>query len=453
MIDYRQHFRWSQVDIGHFYVYFLLALVIAGYLVYNSKSRYKFELFFISFYLLTGNINMLLTIKIPGFSLFEIQPLRFIFLMLCFLIVRKIMFSKERLNLTFDKKVPWFLVALISYIALIIISVLFHSSEMKIGDVLITIYDALVFLVLIIGLSLMRDKPSYDIIGKSVILGAVASAIVSLLQLFIDPYFLRIGDDRLAFGEFLRSNGIFKSEYYHSYFLIIAIAWVLIKFKNSWLKFFLLSLFILGILSTFHRMSWVILGMTLLIHFVFIKKVAFDKLIASALVCVTIALSFYIIYFDDFKNSALVKERLSNTIEGRKGYYAMVLENIDQEPLFGFGDYNNDVYYRTMLQITHDRDRATALTGGIHNGYLAAMFLYGIPAFVCFVLFVLQSVFYYARSFKDNLFFVIPFFLSIIYLMGNLTNSFLFLTYLSVLFAIHIGIGMGIKKIKEDLVP
>ena len=73
MIDYEQYFEWPGVQLYHFYIYFIFAAVIALYLIIKSKSKYKIELFFISFYLLTGNTNDLLTIKIPGFSFFEID--------------------------------------------------------------------------------------------------------------------------------------------------------------------------------------------------------------------------------------------------------------------------------------------------------------------------------------------------------------------------------------------
>ena len=72
MNNYEQYFNWPVVHLQHFYSYFALAAVTALYLVIKSDSKHKLELFFLSFYLLTGNINDILTIKIPGFSFFEI---------------------------------------------------------------------------------------------------------------------------------------------------------------------------------------------------------------------------------------------------------------------------------------------------------------------------------------------------------------------------------------------
>ena len=360
------------------------------------------------------------------------------------------MLSRGKLQLTLTKTIPYFEVALFAYVILLVVSVLVNFSHIGVAEGLKTILDALTFLVLIIALRLMADKASYDLIGKTIIIGAVASSIVSLLQLSIDPYFLRIGDARLAFGDVLRSNGIFSTEYFNSYYLIIAIAWTLISVKNNQLKIVLICLFSLGVLSSFQRMSWIILILVLFTYLVFIKKVAIEKLLLVGLSSLALVLSLSIFYYQDIMNSSLVKERLSDSIDGRKGYYSMVLDNIGKKPLFGYGDLKNEVYYVNMLRITGDRDRATATTGDLHSGYFSALFLYGIPAFICFTLFVLLAVFYYSRSFNDNLYFVIPFLVSILYLIGNLTNTFLFLKYISVLYAIHIGIGMGINKIREQ---
>lgn len=446
MNDYEQYFNWLEVHLHHFYIYFVFAAIIAFYLIIKSDSKHKFELFFISFYLLTGNINELLTIKIPGFSFFEIQPIRFIYLMLSVFIIRKTLLSRKRQHFSFDRKVPWFMVLLYTFVTLLIVSVVANISHMGVPEALKIILDTLAFMVILVALQLMADKPTYDVIGKSIIICAIITTLISFIQISFDPYFLRIGDDRLAFGRLLRTNGLFMAEYNNSYYLIIAIAWTLVTIKNNLLKIALVCLFSLGVISTFMRMSWIILFMVLVTYLVYINKVAIEKLLLVGLTGLAILLSLSIFYYPDIMNSSVVKERLGDDVEGRKGYYTMVIDNIGKKPLFGYGDLRNEVYYTNMLRITGSRERATAETGGLHSGYFSALFLYGIPAFICFVLFVLLSVFYYARSYKENIYFVIPFLISIIYMIGNLTNTFLFQSYLSVLFAIHIGIGMGINK-------
>jgi len=429
----------------HFYAYLAFAALISFFLVFKSKSKYKFEIFFLCFYLISGNINDLGVIVIPGFSLFEIQPKRFIYLMLLFLMLRKLVKSKGKLAI--NLKLPWFQIALYAYVALQTVSIFVTAfpAELK------TVLDAVAFLIIVIGIKSIADKPSYDLIGSAIIICAVISTIVAIIQIGFEPYFLRIGDNRIAFGQILRSNGIFRAEYYHSYLLIIAVAWTLTTIQKRRLKISLLFLFSIGVFVTFHRMSWVILTLVFLTYFLFIEKIAIQKLMVLGMLGLTMLLALTIFFYKDIVNSTLVKERISDTSGGRDQYRALVLDNIGNSPIFGYGNFEHDFFYRRMLEITSDRDRAAGKIGGIHNGYLESLFLYGIPASICFALFALLTVFYYAtRPFREELYFVIPFFASLIYLVANLTNSFLFLTYLSLLLAMHIGIGMGLDEIKKE---
>jgi len=448
--DFNQYFSWPNVQLQYFFIYFAIAAVIAFYLVKKSKTKYRIELFFISFYLLTGNINELLTIKIPGISFFEIQPTRFVYLMLGVFIIRKTFFSAKRQFASRDKRTPLFILALYAFVGMLVISVMANIGHIGVPDGIKVILDATAFLILVMAIGLMKDMPSYELIGKSIIVGAVITSFVSFIQVFIDPYFLRIGDARLAFGTLLRPNGLFDAEYSNSYYLITAIVWTLITVKKNSLKVLLVSLFSLAIISTFMRMSWIILIVVLLTYLLFIHKVAIEKLLLAAFAGLVLVLSLSIFFYQDFMKSSFVQERLTETVEGRKGYYSIVYDNIGKKPLFGYGDLKHEVYYVNMLRITSSRDRADGVTGGFHSTYFSVLFLYGIPAFVCFTLFVILTVVYFAQSYKRNLYLVLPFMVGLLYMVGNLTNTFLFLSYLSVIYAIHIGIGIGINNLREE---
>lgn len=446
MGNYDRFFTYTNYQIEQFFVYFVFAAGLALYLVVKSDSKYKIELFFISFYLITGNINDLLEISIPGVGFFKIPPERFMYLMLSILLIRRKFFSRKETPTYERDRIPWFVVALYAYVILQTIAIFVNvfPSEFK------SIIDTVAFLIIIYAFRYMEDRPSYNLIGKSIIIGAIITSVVGVIQFSVDPYFLRMGDARGAFGNVLRSNGIFSTEYFHSYYVIIAIVWVLTTIKKGALKFALIALFSMGVITSFMRMSWIILFLVIVSYLIFIQKVAIEKLVLIGLSSLTLMLSVSIFYYRDIMNSTLVKERLSDSVDGRKGYYTMVIDNIGKKPVFGYGNLKNEVYYENLLRITRDRERATAETGDLHSGYFSILFLYGIPAFVCFSLFIILSVIYYSRSYKQNLYFIIPFLVSIIYMVGNLTNNFIFLKYISVLYAIHIGIGMGINRIDEQ---
>jgi len=447
MNDELNLFNWPNVQIEHFYAYIAVAALVAFYLIYKSDSKHKIEIFFISFYLLTGSYNNLLIFKIPGFSFFEIQPLRFIYLMLLLLIVRKSFGSNQRVLNTSKGRIPWFEIALILYVFFLSLSIVVNIFPSGIK----TILDSIAFIIIFKGLKTMACVPSYNLIGKSILIGAVASSIISVVQLSISPYFLRIGWDRDAFGDVLRSNGLFSTEYYNAYYLIVAITWALIQVKNKNLKFLLVCLYSVGVLTTFLRMGWLILAIVLITYLVYIRKTAIEKLALIGISGLTLVLSLSIFFYQDIMNSSVVKERLSDNVNARKGYYEMVFDNYDKRPLLGYGDHNNEVYYSSMLRVTKNRDRATGATGGIHNGFLTVLFFYGIPALVAFSFFTVLTIIYYAKSLNTNNYYVIPFLVSIIFLVSNLTNTFLFLSYISVLLAIHIGIGMGMRDTDELL--
>ena len=105
------------VGMPFVYVYFVIVLLLAAHWVYKSELKYKFETLVLSFYLMTGNLNDLLTFAIPGISFFEIQPDRFLLLVFSFFLVRRIFFSDEPLEFKNIWTMPWFMVMLIFYVS------------------------------------------------------------------------------------------------------------------------------------------------------------------------------------------------------------------------------------------------------------------------------------------------------------------------------------------------
>lgn len=444
MGDLKKHFYFdfAKVTIEYFYIYFVIAILIAGYLTYKSASKHKIPLFFMSFYLLTGNLHYLLIIKIPGF---DIQPLRLVYLLLAYELVKKTFFSKNFQSISSKNTTPLYQIALVGYLIFMAISVMVNVFPAKVG----VIIDGIAFILIIKGVGILADRAFYSLIGKCIIIAAVFSSIVSILQLVYDPYFMRIGSPRTAFGDVLRSNGLFSQEYNNSYFLIIAIIWVLTVVKKELDKIGLVVLFSIGVLCSFMRMSWLILALVLITYLIYVRKTAIEKLLLAGLIIFAIGITTSITYYQEIMNSKLVKERLSDGIDSRKGYYKMVLDNFGNRPLVGYGDRNNEVYYSNMLAVTGSRVRASGAEGGIHNGYLEVLFYYGLPALVFFVLYMILSVIYHASFIRENTFFTIPFLIGIIVLVGNFTNSFPLLSYPSTLYAIHIGIGIGYKKLEN----
>ncbi len=431
----------------YFNAFLLLAAIIAGALVYRSTSPFKLELFFLSFFILGCNIHERLTFAIPGVSFFEIQPDRFLFLLFSFFVFRHLVFPTKEVQLRFGWNMPWFKILIYLYALLVIASQVYHADQIGVPELITNAIYAINFLLMMYCVRVMANKETLRIIGMSLIIGAVMTSVVAIIQFTLDPMFLRVGDQRIAFGSTLRSNGLFNNEYLHSYYIIITLAWVLITFRNDWRKHALYGLFALGVLFSFQRMSWLILILVSAIYFTQIERIAWSKLIATGLAGIAILIVVFLSFRYEIMNSTLVRQRLSEPVNSRAGYYATAIGNVGKKPIFGFGGKDNETYYYSMLRITHDRDRATGITGDFHSGYFSTMFFYGLLAFLAFTAFIIAAIIYFGGLIKSSLVFAIPFLVALLFGVGNLTNTFLLPEYLSLLYAMHMGIGQRLREL------
>lgn len=418
-------------------------------MVWKSDTAYKFELLVVAYFLFGGNYSDLLTFKIPGLSFFAIQPIRFVFLTCVFLWVRKFLSSGLRRVPGEPVRQPLFVIILILFALSGIISQATHFSKIGFSEVIVQAIYFSNFVLILFTMRYVVDTPFIEVIGRTIIITAVLASIICLIQIGVDHSFMRVGDFRQAFGTVLRSNGIFSSEYTNSYFLIMAIYWTFYLLRDYQYKWLLAGLFIAAIFTSFHRMSWLILMLTLAFYFLKIELLPMKQLLLLGLTGVAVVLFVFAFAYRDIMNSSIVKDRLNDSIEGREGYWSMVANNIGDKPFFGFGDKDNEVYYANMLRITRDRDRATGLTGDIHNGYLQSMFILGIPSFLLFAGFIITSIAYFAKILHSHLFFSIPFLFCVLYGIANFTNNFSFDKPLAFIFAIQIGIGLGARHLKE----
>ncbi len=432
-----------------FYLYLFCMLLVATALTMRTKTAYPIELFIVCFFLLSGNLNELFTINIPGISFFEIQPERLLLIIFGILVARKLIFQKRFGHDQKSLQLPWFIVFLNLFVISVIVSLLTHMYQFSSGELVVAITKPLNFFLIVYGVTIMMNRASIDTVGKAIIIGAVFSSVISLIQVGIEPTFLRYGEFRPAFGEVLRSNGIFNTERTNGFFLLTALAWVMVFLKERKLvKNILICLFIAAIATTFHRMSWIMAFLVLVAYLIKVEKIGFDRLTLGALASLILIVAVSIFSLEDIKKSAVVSERLSEVPTQRKGYYTMVIRTIGDKPIFGYGGKNNETYYTWMLKITGRLQRATGEEGGIHSGYFSTMFYYGIPSFIFFTGFIVLSISYFRSASRYHVFFLIPLLVATLYAIGNLTNTVLFKTG-GILFMIHIGLGLTAIKMKE----
>ncbi len=440
------------------YVYLTLTFLLSLGITWRSQVRQKVVLLVYGFFYMSGTVRMILTFKIPGVSFFEIQPDRFIFIFSTFYLLILLRRRSNREMLKERWVAPPFEWALYAYVAFILMAITYHFTHIGFREYVLLVSKNLNFVAIYLLLKIVMDKKFFVGIGRMLLVGALLSAVISLIQFGIDPFFMRYDEMRPAFGSFIRSNGSFANEYSNSYFMIAGICWALFTIKPIHWRVLIVGILCAGVITTFHRMSWLILIMILTINFVWLQRQRVDWLALGGLTLATLFLAVGLFFSREIMTSSLVKDRLSEGVDSRFGYYAMVYENIGAKPLFGYGDKNNDVYYKSMLEITGQLARATGDQGSIHNGYLSNTFYYGIPALFLFVLVFILYLMYTFKHLSVNPIFAIPFLFTIVYMLANLTNSFLFLKVVSSYITLHMGVFTGLLQNRifttsDDTIP
>jgi hypothetical protein len=432
-----------------YHIYVVVTFLITAYLTLKSDSSNKYITFIIAYWILAGSVLNTEYFIIDIQSLpFDFQPDRIIFILFSIYLffTYTLGHNSERVNpenLKFEK-------FLYLYIFLSIIVDIIHTIDiLSLKDIILNTTKIFTFLVIFLVLKRTADREMLRVAGKALLIVCTISSLIGIYQFLIDPFFFRIGSERIAFAGHLRSNGIFSAEYLQSYFLIPGIVVVLFTVRNNLLKYSLIALFSVGIIFCFHRMSWSIAILTFTLYLIKVKKKNAWQIIAVG-VSLVVALMYFSSIFSlnltKIGRSSLVQERLlSDTMTGRIGYFTMILEKIPQSWLIGFGSKKSKVYYYGMLEV--EPSYASGERGGIHNVYLAIMFYQGIPIMILYTFFIILAFynFWTLAKFKHIFYFIIS--LEVLkYILLNITNGFRLNSDLGLLLAIFLGTGVAVYQ-------
>jgi len=439
----------------YFYIYVFFTFLIATYLTLKSNSRHKFITFIITYWILAGTVlnteYFIIDIKtLP----FDLQPPRIIFILFSIYLI--LVWVGGYKPPPIHGKTPKFERYLYLYILLSIIVYTIHIGDvLSVKEFLASTTVLLTFLVIYLALKRTADKGMIKAFGRALLIVCVISSLIGIYQFLVDPLFFRLGSERAAFTGLLRSNGIFHAEYLQSYFLILGIIVALFTIRKNLPKYTLIGLFLLGIIFTFHRMSWIITALLFTLYFIKVKKKRILQMTAVAVFIGVILFSFLSIFFSttEIKRNPFVQKRLlADTMRARIGYYTMVFKNIPKSWLIGFGSKKSDVYYSAMLKAGYGEQWARGEVGGIHNWYLAIMFFKGIPAFILYTAFIILAFYYFWKLAKfKHIFYFIMSFEVIKYIMLNMTNSFALGKDLGLLLAIFLGTGVAVYQKNIDV--
>lgn len=451
----------------HLYIYVITMLPLALYLTFQSETKYKFVTFVIVYWLLAGpTLNTELFIVNIESWYFDIQPARFIFIVFTVYLIalwgthrRKRIRENGRDNEEIPNAVgnPAFEKFLYIFLALYLLVNIIHTRDvLTMREIAASYTNLLVFPVIYLVLKKTADSGMIKTVFRALLIVCILSGIVGIYQFLVDPYFLRIGAEFLAFGTSLRANGIYRAEYLQGSFLLLGIIVALITIHSKIGKVFLIPLFLIAIVLTFHRATWII---TLLVFTLYLIKVKKMKVWQLTIIGVFMIIFVYIVLdinpsiLARFADNPIVIDRLtSDTMKDRMALYNMVFHHIPQYFLFGVGSTESDIYFHGVLQAGGSLEVALGERGGIHNLYFLMAFFHGTPTALIFTIFLISSFIYFWQkmSHEGKYYFIVTTIL-LIYIMQNLVNMFYLYHDFGLLLAIFLGVSIAVHQRKINL--
>ena len=440
----------------YLYIYIIITLFIAIYLTLKNNPIHKYITFIIAYWLLAGSVlnTEYFIIDIKGLPI-DLQPSRIIFIL--FTIYLILVRAGKIKNVKVNTQEPKFEKYLFIYIFFSIVVDLIHTIDiLTTKDIIVNSTKILTFLVIYLVLKRTADERMIKTLFKALIIVCIFSSIIGIYQFLVDKSFFRFGVERWAFGESLRSNGIYYGEDVQTYFLVPGIILVLFTIKNKILRNSLVSLFLIGTIVTFHRMSLFVTILILILYFIWIEKKKVWKMVTIGISICVILVAFFKIFFPEINqimNSDFTQERLlADTATGRIAFYNMAIKELPNQWLLGVGSSKSDVYYRGILSAGGGKKEALGEVGGIHNLYLGMAYFQGLPGTIIFILFLVISFIYFLRLSRTvSIFYFIIVFDIVKYILRNMTQGCGLTTYGGLLLAIFLGLGVAVYQKNIDV--
>ena len=427
------------------YIYIVLSIIVASILTFKTSNR-VLTFIFVTFLFAQPALNEKLNISLHGIPI-DLQPNR-ILLIVTVLYGIQDYYKKKYEKIKYNR--PSFEIFLYLYFISVIVSIAFNYNGIEHKTIIVIPTEILLFILVYNVTKLHSNSQNIKVYTQAFILLGVASSIIAIYQFFGDSSFLKICTPREAFGRYVRSSAVLPSEYELGYILIFSSIVLLNKYKDNFKLFGFTLLFIAGLITTFHRLDYLIFITCYFIYYIYFNNKSPKFLIP----CVVLYIIFFVtimgyIFFPKQLHSfvasknykSFIEERiLSDTMSGRFLQYSVSAKEIAKHPLGLGGDKNNN-YLKIITR--HEGMNIT-----IHNGYLSTSLKYGIFSGMSFLVLIILMLRYFWRKIdKNNLITIYPFFIVFIWFMSNLTNDLsAFSSYFVILVAIITGNFVGIYQ-------
>ena len=441
------------------YAYLIISLVITLYLVRKHQPKNVLVAFLVCFWIFIADVANTpeFIIKIPG-APFELQPLRTLLLACLGVLTINTLLNKYRERKQTEKIAsvrPHYEIYLELCIVILLITDVVHYPLLGSAQFVILVLATLVFLVVYFTVKKTADTGMVRVMRDAIITVAVISSVVAMYQLLIDGSFLRVLPTfrRPAFGGLLRSTGVFRDDYMHSYAVIIGLIWTIFTVPNGVKKTIMVGIMLIGILFAFMRMGYVVTFVFFAHYFYFMYKGNFQlKALIVVVGIIGVVLGFGWVITSGIMESSVAQERMldEGTAEIRGKLYAQAVESSLKSTksfLFGYGSVDSPEYYDAMYKVTGQHQWATGETGGWHNLYLEILFFHGIGAALAFVLFLYQSArYFYRMGTRENRLMLIPFYCVIVFIIANLSLALPIYSNFGMLVGITFALALSQRK-------
>jgi O-antigen ligase len=333
-----------------------------------------------------------------------------------------------------------------AFFILIVFSLIYNYPKIE-SKIIVTVPLNILIFLSVYHISKNKVTPLViDSIINAIVILSLFCALLAIYQLLIDSNFLKICPPRIDFGSFVRSSAIFNSEYELGYILNFSIIIFLVRYKNKSVLYIALPLLIFALFSTFHRLNWIIFVICMLLYAIINKR--FHLVIRYSFIFLGAGIFLFLVIPEILEQKELqlfIDNRLLSDSGKRFIQYKMALEIISNN-FFGLGGYNTKEYYN--MAVSYDLIQKKGIPHVVHNGFLAIAVKYGVLTMLSFIFMVISMFVYFAKKISfNNLTTTFPYFIILIWLLSNLTNSITqFNSYFEILIAIICGSFISLYK-------
>jgi len=432
-----------------YFTFVVAMLFLAALIVITRTSRHKFLTFLVCGWILTVHVFDGHFATVPlGSTWFDMRGDRVLLLLFASYVLLRWTIGKRRY--AGRQALPrWVCVGLLYLGLLALVDVIHLSRELSLRELVINLtVEGTFFLVLYVVVITVDDQMA-KVICWSLILVSAVSSLIGIYQFFGDPMFFRYGVARPAFAGFVRANGVFSSDHIQAYWLIAGLNVVLLTVRRKAARFVLGGLFVAGLVLTFHRMSWIVFSILMLVYLVRVRKVTLVTWWSAATVVVGMVLVLSSTsLMETFGETAFVRERLT---EGTGGYRvlftAIALTNVPDHPILGVGTVKSSAYYSTVRAEGLSEQEARGEYGGIHNTYLQLAYFKGVPVALVFVAFLLVGMkeLWKVRP-DENAYAYLGSTEIVKFAIAGMTNGLVLGSQIGILMAILVGVGIGVGQ-------